>query len=148
MQEEITPIYALLRENLSPEGYEFCVSFLMYAHCVDDIIDGEKTDSEFILETFEYAAVIYSLAFYRKHADMLLPIIKSITNSYADSVQLEKCTEGWKQQYADVLRQNANDLLAICVEICSGIHARRKFSMKVRELSYESHHNKETGRPE
>ena len=144
-KEEAPEIYALLQEYLSVEGYAFCTAFLIYAHCIDDIIDGDKQDSEFILRTFEYAALLYSLPFYQQHTGMLLPVIKSVTNSYADSVQLEKCNEEWKQKYADVLRQNGNDLLSACVEICSGIERRREFSMRVREISYKSHHDEVTG---
>jgi len=148
MKEE-PPIYALLREHLSQDGYAFGTAFLIYAHCIDDIIDSHpKVDSEFILKTFEFAAVLYSLPFYQQNTAMLLPVIKSVTNSYADSVQLEKSNTAWKQKYADVLRQNGNDLLSACVEICQGVDRRREFSMKVREISYRSHHNAETGEAE
>ena len=132
----------LLKQYLDTEGLAFCTAFLLYAHCIDDIIDGDRTDSEFILKTFEFAAIIYTMPFYQRHSGMLLPIIKAVSNSYADSVIMEKSSESWKSNFADVLRQNGNDLLTICVEICSGIDARREFSIKLRELSYQVHHDK------
>lgn len=138
---------SLLKQYLDVDGLAFCTAFLLYAHCIDDILDGDKTDNEFVLKTFEFAAVIYTMPFYQRNCGYLLPIIKMVTNSYADSVLMEKNTpRGWQLRYADVLRQNGNDLLTMCVEICSGIDARREFSMKLREISYRVHHD-EKGLP-
>jgi hypothetical protein len=125
----------------------WCLCFITYCHCIDDIIDGDKTDSEFILSTFEYPLVLYSNPFYLKHIHILYPIIKMSTNSYADSVNMEKTNIVWKRNYADVLRQNANDVILAVVEIVSkSREVRREASLALREISYYTHHTLE-GKP-
>jgi hypothetical protein len=130
-------------ESRYGEALDFCICWLVLCHFVDDIVDTKKDDHEFLLKTFEHAAITYSLPFYRQHAHTLLPIIKSATNNYADSVLFEHSMHSWQRTYADALRQSGNDVLCAVVEICVGQEKRRIFSQKVREISYMSHHTKE-----
>ena len=133
----------LLDEYLSDEGLSWVVGFLIYCNSIDDIIDGDKTDSEFIMKTFGLALDIYSSPFYCRHCGILYPLIKATGNAYMDSVQYERTEEPWKKAQADVLRQFGNEVICACVEICGGYDKKREFSLKLRELSYHSQHPKE-----
>jgi len=146
MPTELTPLTALLHEVLidDEEALVFCLAFAKHCHNVDDIIDEKRENTDFILGAFEFAAYLYSLSFYRKHAHMLLPVIKAVTNAYADSVKFEKeKTCKWKQHYSDVLRQSGNEVVVAAVEISKGYNAKRIISEKFREISYLRHHTKE-----
>lgn len=144
-----------------PDALLWVMSYGLYAHLIDDIIDGDKTDSEHILKTFEFAAVIYSNNFYLKHITLLYSLVKMASNTYMDSVLLEKelksdkktalpvehqPTAAWKSSCADILRQSANEIILACVEIVGGIEKRREASLELRQLSYKIHHDK-SGNP-
>ena len=114
-----------LRKYLTqPDALLWVMMYTLYVHAIDDIIDGDKTDSEHILKTFEYAAVLFSNEFYLRNIALLYPIVKIVTNSYADSVQMERSNVPWRRQAADVLRQTGNDMILMCIEICSDIDTR------------------------
>lgn len=126
-----------------PAAQMWVMAYGVYVHAIDDIIDGDKFDSEFILKTFETAAMIYSHEFYRQHWGQLYPLVKMASNTYMDSVLMERSNEKWKKNYADVLRQNGNEVLLAVIEICTGIDRRREASMEIRKLSYDTHHDKQ-----
>lgn len=140
MNEELK---TLLKEYLpDDEALKFAVAFLIYCNSVDDIIDCSKVDAEFVVRTFELSADLYATAFYRRNWPILLPLIKATGNSYLDSVNFERSSEAWKHNYADVLRQYGNEVLCACVELSTGsIDKRREFSLKLREISYKTHHD-------
>lgn len=128
----------------SPEAQLFFYSYLVHCHAVDDIIDGDREDAEFIIKTFRFVFILCSSPFYRQYQDILNPLMAAAANAYADSVTFERSKDvAWKQRYADVLRQTGNEVLLACIEIVSGYDAKRKASLALRELSYLSHHDKE-----
>jgi hypothetical protein len=124
----------------------FGLSYVTYCHAIDDIIDGDKKDYEHILKTFDFAATIFSSPFYVRNLHLLYPLVKSASNSFADSVTFERSGEVWSEAMADVLRQQGNEVLCAVVEIVSGIDAKRAFSKEARKLGYDSHHDS-FGRP-
>lgn len=133
----------LIKEYLSADidALIFALSFSTYCHAIDDIVDGDKTDAEFIIKTFEFAACIYSSPFYQRNIWLLYPLVKATSNAYADSVNMERSNQQWRRNSADVLRQYGNEVLTACVEVVKGQDARREFSLKMREIAYEAHHN-------
>lgn len=132
--------------NHDPEAVKFIQSFCQYCHDIDDIIDGDKTNTEHILKTFCNAAAIYSSNFYHRYSLQLYPIVLNITNTYADSVKWEKSDVDWKRAVSDTLRSCGNDMIYIVVGICSGYDAMRDVSALLREVSYNHHHD-EIGKP-
>jgi len=129
------------------EAQYFFYSYLIHCHAVDDIIDGDKTDSEFIIKCFDFTITLCSCSFYLQWRHILEPLMHSAANAYADSVIFERSKEEWKQNYADVLRQTGNEVLLACIGIVSGPDAKRKASLKLRELSYLAHHDIVKGNP-
>lgn len=122
------------------------LAYTTYVHAIDDIIDGDNTESEHILKTFELAAIIYSYPWYLQNRHTLYPLVIMASNTYMDSVKLEKSNELWKQRVADALRQTGNEVILACIQIVGGIEARREASLKLREISWRTHHN-ELGEP-
>lgn len=125
------------------DAYVWCSAYIILAHAIDDLCDGDKTDYEHINKTFEFAAKLYSDLFYRNHIHLLYPLVIMSSNSYTDSISMNKSNSTWKKQHGDVLRHNANDVTLMCIEIVGGIDARREASMQLRELSYKQHHTLE-----
>ncbi len=130
----------------NPDAFLWAISYGLYVHMIDDIIDQDKTDSEHILKTFELAAQIYSFPFYINNMHMLYPLVKMASNCYMDSVLMEKFPSSWNRNYADMLRQNGNEVILACIEIVNGINVRRHASMELRQISYQMHHD-ELGNP-
>ena len=128
------------------DAHIWILGYGVYVHAIDDIIDGDKTDSEFILKTFELAAMVYSYPFYLQNMHILYSLCKTASNTYMDSVLMEKSKEEWKRNYADILRTHGNEVILAVIEILHGIDVRRKASQELREISYHTHHN-ELGAP-
>lgn len=152
------PIMDFFREYLGKDvdALLWVLSYAAYIHAIDDIIDGDKSDNEFVLGTFELAALIYSNVFYLKNMHILYPLVKMASQTYRDSVILEKQLKEeelivgrispdntWKISVSDSLRQMANEVILACVEVVGGVEKRREASLKMRELSYKFHHTKE-----
>lgn len=130
----------------NPDALLWVLTYTIYVHAIDDIIDGDKDDSEHILKTFELAAVVYSNVFYRENIHLLYSLVVTASNTYMDSVMLENSTETWKQKTSDHLRQNGNELILMCIQIVGGIEKRREASLKLRDISFRNHHTT-TGQP-
>lgn len=129
-----------------PDAIRFVKAFQDYCHNIDDIIDEKITDPEKILKVFLQAASIYSSNFYIKYSTQLYPLILVITNTYADSVKMERSGVAWKKKVSDVLRSTGNDILIFVVGIVAGWESMRDVSELIREYSYAEHHN-ELGEP-
>ncbi|HEX9232701.1 MAG TPA: hypothetical protein VF849_01495 [Blattabacteriaceae bacterium] len=130
----------------NPDALLWIMSYIVYCHMLDDWIDGEKTDFEFFIKGHDYAEAIYANHFYIQNYTILHSLVKMAFNSYLDSIHFERSEIKWKKQFADVLRQNANEVILACIEIVNGQSVRRHASLELREISYESHHN-ELGQP-
>lgn len=128
----------------SPNAILWILAYAIYTHAIDDIIDEEipkdSVKDEFILKTFEFAETIYTNIYYLTHISRLRPLVKMASNTYMDSVQMEKSNSKWKKDYADVLRTMGNEILITVIEIENGLDSRREASMELRELSYRTHH--------
>lgn len=120
------------------------LAYAIYTHAIDDIIDEEipkdSVKDEFILKTFEFAETVYTNIYYLTHISRLRPLVKMVSNTYMDSVQMEKSNSKWKKDYADVLRTMGNEILLAVIEIENGLNSRREASLELRELSYRTHH--------
>jgi hypothetical protein len=127
----------------SPDARAWLAAYGIYTHAIDDIIDGDKTDNQHILKTFELAAKLYMHPFCRAHHYILYSLIIMASNTYMDSVLLERSAEIWKQKVADALRQCGNEIMLACVEIVGGVEARREASLELREISYWTHHKED-----
>lgn len=130
-----------------PDAIEFLCRYHNYCHAIDDIIDEHITDPEVILAAFMLAADVYNCDFYLANRHWLLPMISHVTNTYADSVVMERSTEvSWHKTFADAIRNCANDMAVQVVVHCRGWAVGRKLSMLLRTDSYNKHHTEE-GKP-
>lgn len=128
--------------SADPDALLFVLGYSVYVHAIDDIIDGDKDDHIHILKTFELAAMVYSNQFYLRHIHELRPLVVMASSTYMTSVTLEKATNGkdWKLHVADALRQTGNELFLAVIQILHGIDVRIEASLKLREISYLTHH--------
>lgn len=122
------------------DALAWVLAITKYFHDIDDIIDKDNTSPIHLLRTFEFAAIIYSSPFYQRNIGYLYPLVKMVSNTYMDSVLLEKQPEAWKRAVADGLRQTGNELILACIEVLHGFDIRREASMKLREVSWKTHH--------
>lgn len=126
-----------------PEALRFVKEFFEYCHEIDDYVDGdcEQTHENF-LAILAKACKLYSCPYYAANHSVLYPIVISITNSYADSVNYEDSKfDKWKHQYADVLRSAGNDMLLAVIQHEFGYKEMREISPWVRAESYYQHHD-------
>lgn len=128
------------------EAYLWLLAYGLYVHAIDDIVDGDKTDMQHLLKTFEFAATVYAYPFFMENATRLYPLVKMASSTYMNSVLMEKEKKPWMVNYGDFLRQCGNEVVLAVIEIACGLDTRIKASMELRELSYTLHHN-ELGQP-
>src|ERR1051326_6385798 len=137
------PFLELVRQYTSQNSYEFILAYISYCHAIDDLVDGDKTDAKYIIQCFNFAAVLYSSQYYRDHQEQLFPLIMSAGLSYVQSVDYERSKVPWKLKFADSLRSEANNVLIFIVNNESGYEKALEFSEKLREFSYKEHHTEE-----
>ena len=138
-----TPTDILMEQaaNGNRGAHEFLVLWNQYCHAIDDLIDSaERPAAEDVLAVFMQAAVLYSHPFYAAHSANLLPIVATVTNTYADSVRMESM-EGWPKQAADVLRFCGNDMVCAVAFITGGYRHMRDLSGRLRYVSQQEHHD-------
>jgi hypothetical protein len=134
----------LLERN--PDAALWVLGYYTYVHAIDDFIDGDRTDFQHFLRIQELALICYSNVFYQNHITRLYPLLMAASNAYMDSVAMEHKNESWKKAVADALRQQANELIIAVIETVGGYEMRREASLKLREISWKSHHEPD-GKP-
>ena len=133
------------------EAYDFLMQWEGHCHTVDDICDGEITDSLCIVKGFVTAQCLILHPFFVKHQARLWPILLLSANAYSDSLLFQNSSEDYKKQIGDYLRSFSNEMLLIVGMLCARDDETawdkvRKISPLIRELSYKKHHN-ENGEP-
>jgi hypothetical protein len=127
----------------NPDALAWVMSYITYCHAVDDVVDGDKTDREFILSTFRFSLILAGHPFFLNNYNRLFPLMIVVHDSYRDSVMMERTNIEWKKKVADVIRSNANDITLTIIEICNDIKTRNEAAITLREFSYVHHHDKE-----
>lgn len=126
-------------------GNESAAAFLRlwrsYVHGIDDIIDGDISTPEDVLNVFMQAAFVYSHPFYLENLRELRQLVVNCTNAYADSVLWEKHTEEWKRQFSDHYRHFAAEMVLAIAFICGGYPHMRSVSAVLRTVCWTEHHN-------
>jgi hypothetical protein len=143
IQEDASSKYmSFLKEYLSDEALAWVYAYIAYCHCVDDVIDKDKPiDNDFILKTFRLSILVYSSSFYQQNVHLLRPLVETVHDSYRDSVIMERSDEHWSRSVADVIRQNANDVILFCILITSTLDKRNEAAIRLRELAYNTQHD-------
>ena len=138
-----TPTDLLMAQaaNENRGAHEFLVLWNRYCHAIDDLIDADhRPDPDDLLAVFMQAAVLYSHPFYQAHSAHLVTVVATVTNTYADSVKMERM-EGWPKQTADVLRFCGNDMVCAVAFITGGYAHMRQISGQLRFVSQQEHHD-------
>lgn len=120
---------------------EFLRLWRTYVHGIDDIIDGDITKHEQIIEVFMQAAFVYNHPFFVANRVNLLQLVVNCTNAYADSVLFEKASEDWKRQFADHYRHFAAEMVLAIAFLCGGYSHMREASIQLREICWKEHHD-------
>lgn len=131
-------------------GNEEAVQFLLlwseYVHRIDDIVDMDRTDAEFVIGTFGLANRLYSHPFYLRNIASLGLLVQLVTNAYADAEAMKTSDRPWKREAADVLRHAGAEMLRAVVYLCGGYEHLRGLSERFHEVAYYEHHDQD-GRP-
>lgn len=127
--------------NGNNDAFEFLKAWKNYAHGIDDIVDGDNRDPQFIIGVFMQAAFLYSNVFYLSNIQALRQQVINITNAYADTVSCAQDSTGWKRSWADVYRHVGMEMLLAVASITGGYLHMRSISMMLREACYNEHHN-------
>lgn len=127
-----------------PDALEFVILYRDYIHGIDDIVDGDISGHEKILEVFALGARLFSSDFYAHNRQFLYPIETMINNTYADSCEWENSVEKWKIRDSSVLRHAGIDMFLFVIRLVAGRDAMRKISSKFRTQCHEFHMDKET----
>ena len=125
---------------------QWCDLWMVYCHEIDDLIDtredGRPTFSaEQILKIPINALILYNHPFYLANRENLMPLVLSITNAYADSVQFEKAADPTQRSIADIIRCCGNEMFMMVALICGGWEHMRKVSPRIRVRSYQLQHD-------
>lgn len=125
---------------------EFLLMWSEYVHGIDDIVDMDRTEAEFIIATFGLANRLYSHPFYLAHQRELGLVVQLVTNAYADAEAMKASHLEWKRQTSDVLRHAGAEMLRAVVYLCGGYEHLRGVSERFHEVAYYEHHDEE-GKP-
>jgi len=117
-----------------PDALQFILEWVEYINMIDDIIDDplKRSSNEYVLRTFLKAADVYSLPFYRAHAQVLWPLVTVITNTYMDVVKWERSASSLKNSHADALRHTGYDMIFMVIRLTLGVIKLREVSEDLR----------------
>lgn len=119
----------------------FLTQWSAYVHGIDDLIDEPNLTNEFKIGLFIQALELYNHPFYLQHRLTLNPLIRSITNMYADSVAWEKSPDAWKKTFSDWARHSGAEMVLAIAGIVGGYPHMRRISLELRTVNYAEHHN-------
>jgi hypothetical protein len=145
--EQVKPDIGLILDSVfldHPEGQmarDFIDKFGSLCEQVDDIIDKGIGDAEVIVQTHYDMLLLLSGPFYQKYSNTLLTVFNTCINVWLDSVKMERSTELWQREQADVLRSIGIEMTLTVIQILGGYKKRRELSIAVREWSYHKHHD-------
>jgi len=124
--------------NDRPELAQFCLSYVMLQHLIDDIVDEEKS-IDTILEAFSLGRRVWSHPIYIKHQVALDVVDELANNSYGCSEKWKTSEEQWKQVHADVLRHQGYNVFFAIIYLELGRNALNECSEHFREYSHAKH---------
>ena len=124
------------------EALDFLRRWTIYAHAVDDIVDGDLTNKEGIIAAFIAAGELYTHPFFQKHQGLLCGVIVSVTNQWADTVSIENNNTSSKdlKEWAEHARHCGQEMVAAVAYLCGGWQHARSMSLEQRKLTY-AHEN-------
>lgn len=128
--------------NNNEQAAKFLLIWRAYVHGIDDIIDGEITTPEGILNVFMMARFVYTNRFFLEHEQALGQIAINCTNAYADSVAWEKSEVDWQRNFSDHYRHFAAEMVLAIAQICGGYLHMREVSKRLRVICWKEHHDK------
>ena len=118
-----------------------------YVHEIDDIIDGDRPNPRDQLKTFARAVLVYTHPFFVQNMAGLRQLALNVTTIYADTVDWEKSTDAWKQDWANHNRHCGMEMVVAVAAICGGIDHAFAISQEQRAICYLEHTNPKTGEP-
>ena len=137
--------------NGDAQAFEWINIWNQHVNNVDDIVDGELTNVNDIVQAFMVSHEMLLHPFFMRNAGKLYPVLFLCANAYCDSEELRKINvdageDDWPHKVSDVLRSYGNEMLVAVAAITrTGSNSIwtevRDISMRLREISYESHHN-------
>ncbi len=124
-----------------------CNLFYTYAHGIDSLIDDKEDgrpimSNEEIIKLFVNSAFLFNCPFFKKHSEVLLGTVLSVTNTWADSVAWEKSPIDHRRLIADVLRCVGNEFFFMIAMLCGGWDHLRSVSGRIRETDWIKQHTK------
>jgi hypothetical protein len=123
-----------------PEAWRFIQLFNEYCNLLDDQIDEVK-DDERTRKISTLAARIFNCPFWQRWSQNLYFLERAINNCYFDSTRWEKAEEDWKRRTAQVLASCGIMMLFVVIMIEFGEDEANKWTLRMREFSYEKHKN-------
>ena len=130
--DELTCGDAEARQFLDPWWRDYC-------HLIDDLADGHALPEQAV-RMGALAVTLYSLPFYRRHADRLQVVVLLVTNAFADSLELEQRPEPYARRLASVMRHAGGDLVRAVALICGGYDHLRRISPRLHLLGLRDQH--------
>lgn len=128
------------------EAMGFCDLWYHYVHSIDDLLDTAedgrpRMNSEQILEVFIDAALLYNHSFFRKHRELLFPVVLMVTNMFADSVAWEQSPIKQRRTIANVLSTCGDEMYVLVAMICGGWKHARDIGPRIRERDFTTQHD-------
>lgn len=121
------------------EANECLAKWAACLRAVDDIIDNQTYDADNILTALALNIRFCSDPFYRWHVQRLQMPALVATSIWEVSVDWEKRTEGWRKEWADVLRHADVIVLAAVSLICRGWQNTTQFTADFLEAAHTDH---------
>lgn len=121
-----------------PAVVNWLLDFTDLAHRVDDLVDKDSRDSEFIISTMSLSRKVFTSPVYLNFRSELDVVDEVINGIYFVSTKWEKSDDQWKRQQADVLRHCGYSMFFAVVYIYCG----RQAMMEIIEDFIEHTHTK------
>ena len=132
---------ALLVEVIQdPDAIQFLQIVGTVAEIWDDLIDRDKPVSNAQINRAFWLAIVglQSNPFYRRHQDMLMPVMAAGMNAFMDSAEMET-GDAQDRAMTYFLRDAYLEIVSITIGLAQGFEAMREHSARVRRFLMESH---------
>ena len=121
------------------DASELIRSFLAFCHCIDDVVDNDKeqTDESIIKVVFDFTIALSVNPFYQANKGTLLPLILHGYSCWLDANKMEDSEDVKVRQSSDTLKGFYHEVVWHCALLCGGYDHWRAVTLAHRKYDYD-----------
>jgi hypothetical protein len=119
---------------------DFVVSFVVFCHLIDDIVDLPESvnDQRLVKELLSFLNQIVSNPWVKDNIALLWPLIVCGAGSWLDANRWEKSGSKMQKQSVDTLKGQYHEVVWFVAYLCGGLEHQLEVTKRFREYDYET----------